>query len=467
MTDNTHLPRWAYIVLALLAAVIGLASSAVTTQFFILGLERTEANTLARNILISAGILMVVTELASFGLSSLLPKKLLRALRWRLIACGFVLLAFEGYTIYVTQITLEKSSQSISSSVSTRMANLSASIASKRATVAGLRANADGQSRSVFASSRAAGGEALRQAIEIERQIEPMAAELASIEAGKTTTVTEAIGEGGMRTYSVSRALLISAMGLFMFSASGSLLRAAADARPSRPARPTTPETATPKTGSALPRWTVGAMPKPTPAYAAAAVPLGAMGAPLATFAPPLPTPPSISVPSVVKHAQPAQEKVTRQGAANDAPLSTSPSAPSQAKPAAAPGASKQTHQALKGASKQTHQAPKDASKQTQMNDAAPKAKRSHKASTAVADGKKMDTGTGPHDGYRFRRVQAAIQAKTLVPGLRPIQRAEGGGAPTVRNYLAKMVETHVIKLNADGTYELLAADESQLVLEV
>ena len=65
--------------------------------------------------------------------------------------------------------------------------------------------------------------------------------------------------------------------------------------------------------------------------------------------------------------------------------------------------------------------------------------------------------GTGEHDGARYRRVKAAVQARTLAPGLRSIQQAEGGGAPTVRGYLAKMCDENVIKLRADGHgYELV-----------
>ena len=72
-THNTCLPRWAYTVLAVLAAVIGLASSAVTAQFFVMGLQRVEPDTFARDALMAAGLLMVVTELAAFGLAALLP----------------------------------------------------------------------------------------------------------------------------------------------------------------------------------------------------------------------------------------------------------------------------------------------------------------------------------------------------------------------------------------------------------
>jgi hypothetical protein len=71
--QDTHLPRWAYRLLALAAAVIGLACSAVTARFFVLGLERTESDGLAREALILAGVLMIVVELAAFGMAALLP----------------------------------------------------------------------------------------------------------------------------------------------------------------------------------------------------------------------------------------------------------------------------------------------------------------------------------------------------------------------------------------------------------
>ena len=67
-------------LLALTCAIIGLASSYVTGQFFILGLEKLEADVLARQALITSGILMIVVELAAFGLAALLPRATLRGL---------------------------------------------------------------------------------------------------------------------------------------------------------------------------------------------------------------------------------------------------------------------------------------------------------------------------------------------------------------------------------------------------
>lgn len=74
-----------YTLLALITAAIGLASSAVTLDFFVLGLQRLEADALARDALIAAGVLMIVTELAAFGLAALLPVAQLRALRGVLV----------------------------------------------------------------------------------------------------------------------------------------------------------------------------------------------------------------------------------------------------------------------------------------------------------------------------------------------------------------------------------------------
>lgn len=84
------------------------------------------------------------------------------------------------------------------------------------------------------------------------------------------------------------------------------------------------------------------------------------------------------------------------------------------------------------------------------------KASVRQRKSTAVAAGAKCDTGTGPNDGARYRRVKAAVQARTLAPGLRAIQQAEGGGAPTVRGYLTAMCGEGIIRQLDDGTYELV-----------
>lgn len=410
---NTHstdhsLPRWLYLVLAVLAAAIGLASSAVTAKFFVFGLQRVEPDTFAREALIAAGLLMIVTELAAFGLAALLPKHQLRALRWQLMLCGVLLLAFESATIYVTQVTLVKAGESAALSSSTRMADLRASIDSRRAAAAGLRANAARQSGSIHGVNRVAGATALRQSLNADQQVEPLAAELARLQAEQRPTLSDVLGSGGMLAYSVARALLISIMGLVMFGAAGALLRGAL----CLPVRAVPVPVAVPARtqASTLPAWTTR-MPKVGTAAAAAAVPMSAMAAPMATYAPPLPTPPSISAPAVLRQAQ-----------------ATLAGVPAQAQPAPAP-------------------------------------RRAHRA-TAVADGQKMDAGTSGKAAARYHRIKSAVLAGSLKPSVRSLQAAEGGGTLVARRYLQQLAAERVIERAGQGWVRIATAHPDQLTLD-
>ena len=294
------LPRWSCILLAVLAAVIGLASSAVTAQFFVYGLQRIEPDTFAREALIAAGVLMIVTELAAFGLAALLPKAQLQALRWRLMACGLLLLSFESATIYVTQVALVKTGETSASAASTRIADLRASIDSRRAAAAALQVNGIRQSDSIHGFNRAAGALALRESLDAETAIAPLAVELAALEASKRPTLTDVLGTQGMLAYTVARALLISVMGLVMFGAAGALLRPVLYST----VEPGTVASTAKQAVSTLPRWTSTPVRHST-AYAIAAVPMGAIAVPITPYMPPMPQPPVISVASTVRRAPP------------------------------------------------------------------------------------------------------------------------------------------------------------------
>lgn len=398
---NTHLtplPRWACILLAVLTATIGLAASYVTMEFFIIGLQRAEQDSLAKDALIAAGVLMIITELAAFGLAALLPAHQLKALRWRLIACGMLLLAFEAATIYVTQVTLVKSSEAMAGSVLTRIADLRTSIESRRASAAGLRQNGAQQSVSIFAASRAAGAESLRRSIEIDQQIEPLAAELAHLQAGKTATLTDVLGKSGMLIYSVSRAMLISVMGLVMFGAAGALLRSlrtpTATVAPVAPTSYRQAETVAPKNapaGIAFPR-----------SFAAAGLPLAAMAAPMAYAAPAAPHVP-VTVPSQAHSSEIEQSHLMEP---------------------------KQSHLAALAA---------DGINQAHQVDPVKRTQKRARVTTSVPDGAKIDAGTTGKAATRYNRIKAAVQAGELKPSIRAIQAAEGGGGIVVRRYLHQL----------------------------
>lgn len=239
--EAPNMPRWAYMLMAGVAAAIGLGASGVTAQFFILGLEKLEADPMARSLLVLTGILMIATELAAFGIAAMLPSKQLRAMKVTLIFAGALLLAFEAATIYITQAAIDQASEVEATSKATRIQELKASIESRRAAAKGLRENGQTQSASANAWTRTLGAVALRDALKVEEQIAPLSTELAQLQAATKPTMASVLGQGGMHAYGIVRGLLISTMGLVMFSAAGALLREGfprKNAQPDQQAKP-------------------------------------------------------------------------------------------------------------------------------------------------------------------------------------------------------------------------------------
>ena len=419
---DSHLPRWAYRLLALAAATIGLACSAITAKFFIIGLERTESDSLAREALILAGVLMIVVELAAFGMAALLPRERLKALRTRLIWTGIALVAFEIATIYAVQVALVSSSDATHQGTSSRIAHLEASIAQNRKTAAALVATGARSGESQHASSRANGAQALREAARIEQRNAALSAELSQLQAGQHPTLTTVFGEAGMIGYSVARSVLIVGMGLVMFAASGALLRAgravsvAGASAQSLDTRPT--PSAPIRTGyahgtEAAPAGVPAALPSAARRWLSAGLPLAAI--PAAAFAAPGVT---VTAPAVA--ATPAGASVTPESHPAPAPA-----------PAASPSSQVQA-----------------ASVTTESQ---PRRKASPGKRAAVEVGSKRDSGVGDLDGHRYRRIAASVRAGRLKPSIRAIQAAEGGGTATVRAYMQQMERDGVIERTSKG----------------
>ena len=423
--DNLHLPRWAYLLLALACAVMGLWASGITLQYFEHGAKALESDPALQALAVAAALMFVASEMGAFSLAALLSERQLWARRWALTLFAAAVLGLEVVTIVAVQLALTTGADMTQATVLTSAAGLQKQIdaveknaAAFAATAEALRADKQ-VSKAMRASDKAAAEQAKATALY---------AELTRVQTQKRPTLVGLLGHDNAIYYAVARGILVSLGGLVFFGTAGALLRATRGA-------------AVPGKGSAQ-----------TTAPAESAAP-GAMPAPApASF-----KPAETVAPKDASTGLSYSSKIKLAGAgllAAAAPMTHAapavPAVPAPAVPAA--GASEQTHTVPTGASEVTHTAPAGASKQTQQ----PKAKRQHK-STAVAAGAKCDTGTGPHDGARYRRVKAAVQARTLAPGLRAIQQAEGGGAPTVRGYLAKMCEENVIRLRADDHgYELV-----------
>ena len=286
-----HLAPWAYRVLAVAAGAIGIAASAVTARFFVVALEQIESDAPARDALLAAGVLMIVTELSAFFLAALLPAQQLRALRVQLLLCAGLLVAFEGVTIYVGQHAMQQAAQAQHSSLQTRITQAQASLQAQRETTAALRDNGATQSDSKYSWVRQDGAATLLRAASIEQRTAPLAQELATLQAQQRPTLTSTLGHAGMLAYTVARALLVALMGLVMCGAASALLRAARYSsvlQSNKPAAPAKPAQAAIKT-VAVPAVTVASA---TGKWRSVAAPLAGMAmAPVAFAVPALPAP--------------------------------------------------------------------------------------------------------------------------------------------------------------------------------
>lgn len=288
--QHHHLPRRAAIALAALAAAIGLAASAVTAQFFVLGLQQTEADAIARQALVAAGLLMIAAEVAAFFIAALLPKG--HSLRPLLLAAGTLLVAFEALTLFATQHAMVQAGQSAHAGAQARIEHLRTSIASVQASAASLAATAQEQIGSRFVQQRQDGAQTMQSAQALQQQADTQAQALAGLLAAQRPTLAEAFGQQGMVAYSAARALLLTVTGLVMMSAAGALLRSAQGITPLPvlQERPLPAVTVAPSSNG----WRgMGSL----PAIVASAVPV--------TWAMPAFTVPAVPAPTVPAPAQP------------------------------------------------------------------------------------------------------------------------------------------------------------------
>lgn len=417
---NTHLPAWAYFALAFITAAIGLAASGVTAQFFVIGLQQLEADELARDALVAAGILMILTELAAFGLSALLPAQRLRALRWQLMAIGALLVGFEGVTIYATQVALARTSENAHASIGSRITNLEQTIAAQRASAAALRAAGARDAESKYPWIRQQSAETLRQAVAIERRMEPLSAELQKLHAQQRPTLKDALGDTGVLWYSVVRSLLISVMGLVMFGASGALLRAARAGRvaPALPAA-AAPGSALPQPATAAPATVAQPHSSAAPANALPAdAPQPLFGAGLGNWG-----------------------KVGAMGAAALTPVAA------LAAPSPLAQAPAQQHSGAQVASTDST----SASTVAQEGGSTVWSTVQHASSTAQQPVQAQFDAIEAQRDTRYDHLKAGVAVGAIKPSVRGLQAVASMGTATARRYLEQMLEEGVIVRSGQG----------------
>ncbi|WP_304350791.1 hypothetical protein [Comamonas testosteroni] len=416
---DLHLQSWVYVLLALVFSLVGICASAVTADFFIVGLLKLEADATARNALIAAGVLMIIAEVLAFGVAGLLPRKQLGSLRRNLIAFGLALLAFEIVTIYVTQVALAQTSNVEAQSTQTRITALEQSIAGQRASATALRTNADRQTASTHSWIRVEGAKSLKAAVELEKLAAEQGVELAALQKTQRPTMTGILGHQGMVGYSVARALLISVVGIMMCAAAGALLRARRSAIAAlRQAAAPSPQIHQPEL---LTETNAGV------ASNAIVAPIFAKGgfgyaciAPVVSFAAPV-----IAIPA---HAQSVQQ--TQESKKDETP-----------KIAIHP--------------------------ETDVDKTPVEPEQRHaRAEEAVSRPAMQDTGIGNDDGTRFQRVRDAILTGEIQPSLRAIWSLAGASQRVAQRYLEAMEQAGEIERGTRG-YRLIADKAHELEAEL
>ena len=415
-----HLSPRAYYALAILAGLVGLAASYVTMRLFALAIQQGESDSAARELLTLAAFLFVAAELAACFIAGLLPVQRLRALRWQLIACAVVLLAFEAISLYGARVTLAHASDARAGATEGRAHQLRASIEANRRSAAALVEAGQRSSQSAIASSRADGAQSLRDAAALEAATARLAAELAELEAARTPTASAVFGQSGVITLAVVQSLLISSIGLVFLGASGAMVRAARDVQATAtPLHPTA--SIAPDAALSLQSDAVTATPQrgPVAVEQFQAVPSGAVAA--------VPT-------------------WGRSALAAGAGLVSLATAPAQAAalpmPAPAPAASTTASVSLHPT----------VSVSLQTETATP-AKARRAATTRAASVR--DTDTGEADEARFLRVREGIEAGRIRPSIRAIYAAEGASQTVATRYLLMLEQAGVIQ-RAGRRYVLL-----------
>lgn len=223
-TKAGHFPTWAMATFGGSSVIIGIFLSAVATWFFALGLLATEPDERSRDALFAAGVLLTACQLIAFSSTELLPEGVLTRQRWRPKVLACVLFCFEVLTMAITQQFLVETADVQASAIETRATELRAQLDSLRRSAAGLRENGEIQSRSKFPESRAEGAAALRQAVDVERDIGRLADELTKVESSRKPTFTSLLGPDRTTWFIVLRSALVALAGLVMVSWGSSLI---------------------------------------------------------------------------------------------------------------------------------------------------------------------------------------------------------------------------------------------------
>jgi hypothetical protein len=393
---------------------MGLWSSIVTLQFFEHGAKALETDKDLQALALAAALLFVFGEMAAFTLPALLPGRALQARRWMLYGFAGAVLAIEVFTISAVQMAMVSGADLTQTSVADNVADLQKQIATVEAnaktyaaTAESLRA-ADQLKKATAYADKATAEQA--KASQLYDRLEKARTQ-------KRPTLTGLLGEKTALSYAIARGVLVALSGLVFFGTAGALLHAARG----------------------------GSLSVDQQILALLHELRGTPGAPAAP------------VLHLVKPAPAESEEETP--------------APAAKAPAKAPEDEKQPFGFIPATSKLTatsNDTPVIVDTpppvivdtcviDTPVNDDTPALRPRTPRAPRSERGEIMDTGTGEHDGHRFRRALALIKAGQARPSQDGLFKAVRASRPVADRYLAAWAAAGLIEENPDGPGWVLA----------
>lgn len=430
---------------AALCYVLAVLVMIVTGWFVIEGVQSTEPASSARHAKVAAGVLLLVLEMCAFSLAGAWRElsPVLRALGWSIFVLQIVLMSLAQIAVGTT------AAKSASLSTAT-IEEIRAQADASRQAAKSLMADADKMRTSKNAWVRQQAGEKSTAAAQQTAAGADAVAQLQQLQAVSTSTpVLEMIGKPGLIALSISLSLILELAGITLMHCAGTLRRRADGALPVDVQilellhRVHGVPTAAPHRMAMQAVAPAGQAPAPATSYrpagtvAPAGVPTGvsyggrvmlagagalAAAAPVAVHAhaPAVPAAPVIADrpgPVIVDTPAPANEGAP---AALDAGALASSGPVIVATPA-----------------------PVIADR--------PEAPAKARKARVARDSSVMDSGTGPLDGFRYRRAVAGVKAGKIKPSIAGLYEGVEATAPTARRFLAAMADAGVIMPKGRG----------------
>lgn len=235
---SRNLPRWGYVLLALVCASMGVWASYVTLEYFKHGAMALESDKSLQELATFAALMFVASEMGAFLIAAMMTERDLRARRWALTLFAFAVLGLEVCTIVAVQLALTTGADNHQLDVRQAEIDLRSRIAAIESDAAITRDTGATQSmaaRSIKdAASRAwamqQAAKTVGKASSNNAALNDLHNQLSTVMANKKPTLVGVLGKEYATYYAIARGILISLGGLVFFGTAGALIRMARNA---------------------------------------------------------------------------------------------------------------------------------------------------------------------------------------------------------------------------------------------